>query len=929
MRLGYAGAMSSRLARCVHSCALWFAVVLRLAPVNAGTVLVTNSVAGEGVVVGTGAVEVGAMAEFRAVPQVDWRFDHWEGLMPGMALINPAVVEVSAGLQPTAVFVPDRSAAQAMVWGAAKEMPEHLLQSCLDLSFGRGHALVLRPDGTVTGWGDNEQGQAVVPEGLGGLVSVAAGYQHSLALRADGSVRAWGWNSRGQIEVPASATNLIAAASGGQHSLGLRRDGTILGWGSVSDGESIPPQGLGRVVQIAAGNGFSVALLEDGTVRCWGFRATAENRVPPGLKDVVQVSATWSHSLALRRDGSVVAWGNDSYGDTKVPDFGGRRAVKVAAGYFHSMACLEDGTVVGWGFNGDGRGDTRKLEALPRLLVAGNSSSACLVAPLPQLVTQSATGIRCWDGEPFGWVTVLSQVDSIAWLRDAVPVPTMNSPRIEQEKARLSDSGFYRLVGRSGDGWFCGPALDVQVIPTNSIRVLADGREVGGVVYQTKGTLVELRAHEANASIRYSIGGGHVDDSSPRYEGPFWVGATTLLRTCAVDSSTGFQGPEREVNITVEPAPTLRPSLMTPLPIRIGRLVVGGALHLEAPPVTGESPLAFQWLFNGKMVVGATNAAYRLERVAKADAGNYSVRILNAHGFVTSQPLNVSFEDPEAGVFPLDATGWNADVVLEPGPNAEAQGFDSGGNCWFATGLNGFGDGLPPSRRFASLASEGVEYALARFDRANVVLLRRTAGIPGEGTLRLNPPRRLSRLALLMASANGDGTVDCRVELADGTLSRSIPVRAFDWSLNQMGVGKVVALRGIARTTTSASPVREPGFGLFETVVDLEAEGLLGAPVRTLHFTLKTSGPSVGIFAVSGRPAANPELQLELERETGHFNLLVYAAEGADCLIEVSPDLRSWDTSFKLQGAGFRSPARLEASPDLRVPDRFWRVRVP
>jgi predicted secreted protein len=50
------------------------------------------------------------------------------------------------------------------------------------IAAGSYHTLALKNDGTVRAWGDNEQGQAMVPAGLSGVTAIAAGYYHTVAL---------------------------------------------------------------------------------------------------------------------------------------------------------------------------------------------------------------------------------------------------------------------------------------------------------------------------------------------------------------------------------------------------------------------------------------------------------------------------------------------------------------------------------------------------------------------------------------------------------------------------------------------------------------------------------------------------------------------------------------------------------------------------
>ncbi|MEQ2006820.1 MAG: Ig-like domain-containing protein [Limisphaerales bacterium] len=53
---------------------------------------------------------------------------------------------------------------------------------------GEFHSVALRQGGTVVAWGDNREGQTMVPAGLSGVTAVAAGGSHSLALVVSGSL---------------------------------------------------------------------------------------------------------------------------------------------------------------------------------------------------------------------------------------------------------------------------------------------------------------------------------------------------------------------------------------------------------------------------------------------------------------------------------------------------------------------------------------------------------------------------------------------------------------------------------------------------------------------------------------------------------------------------------------------------------------------
>jgi hypothetical protein len=136
---------------------------------------------------------------------------------------------------------------------------------------GGWHSLALKSDGTLTGWGRTDYGQAYIPTGLSNVVAIAAGAAFSLVLKADGMLVAWGDNYYGQTNIPPGLSNMVAIAAGGWHCLALKSNGTVIAWGAgsgsnpnVDYGQNQVPTGLSNVVQIAAGQVNSLALVGNG-----------------------------------------------------------------------------------------------------------------------------------------------------------------------------------------------------------------------------------------------------------------------------------------------------------------------------------------------------------------------------------------------------------------------------------------------------------------------------------------------------------------------------------------------------------------------------------------------------------------------------------------------------------------------------------------
>lgn len=252
-----------------------------------GSVTITNSVDGKGIVLGTGTYGSGTKISLKAVPQVDWKFDHWAGVSKELATNNPLFIDSVVGINPKASFIE--------VIGTGRFAGGKVMQAELDdvvnVAAGTHQGLALRFNKTVVGWGTT-----TVPIGLKDVVAIAGTGYHSLALRSDGTVVGWGRNDYGQAS--GGLNDIVAIAAGGYHSLALQVNGTVVAWGANWCGQTTIPPGLKDVVAIGAGQEYSVALRSDGTVVGWGVPRDGQGIdigyttiIPPGLDDVVAIAA--------------------------------------------------------------------------------------------------------------------------------------------------------------------------------------------------------------------------------------------------------------------------------------------------------------------------------------------------------------------------------------------------------------------------------------------------------------------------------------------------------------------------------------------------------------------------------------------------------------------------------------------------------------
>lgn len=243
---------------------------------------------------------------------------------------------------------------------------------------GEMHFVVLREDGTVWSWGDNNYGQlgakelsnhSTVPvpvrkedgNRLFNIKSIAAGDYHSVALDHKGDVWTWGRNAWGQLGQGQDGTALPfnndpkvvpiidngvkmqikAIAAGEHHTLAVDTKGQVWAWGNNTYGQigvSVNPSktfvetpsrvnGLSDVIAVAAGANHSVALTSDGQVYAWGRGTDGQigngeskdvNVAPEpveNLTGIMEIAAGDNHTLALKQDRTTIyAWGSNSYG---------------------------------------------------------------------------------------------------------------------------------------------------------------------------------------------------------------------------------------------------------------------------------------------------------------------------------------------------------------------------------------------------------------------------------------------------------------------------------------------------------------------------------------------------------------------------------------------------------------------------------------
>jgi len=325
---------------------------------------------------------------------------------------------------------------EVVAWGDNRQgqcvVPEEARSAVTMVAAGAAHSLALK-NGKVIAWGSNQNwlykpcGQCdVPPEARSGVDQIAAGAYHSMALK-NGKVLVWGLGIYGALQIPPEAQSGVHQIAAGLWTCYAVKDGKLLmwgpctwgGWGPICD---MPPEASSGVAMVDGGYYHSL-VLKGGRVFAWGgdsWRNFGQRDVPAEAKSGVdQIAATSNTSIALK-DGKVILWGENPYWLYTVPPEAQSGVTMVAVGT-HILA-LKGGSVLAWGYNDYGQCDVPP-DALSGVIqiAAGGGHSLALKEGKPIWLTASTTA-------PY-------RMEAVSVIANAWPLTTAGYPfvRIEME----------------------------------------------------------------------------------------------------------------------------------------------------------------------------------------------------------------------------------------------------------------------------------------------------------------------------------------------------------------------------------------------------------------------------------------------------------------------------------------------------------------
>lgn len=363
--------------------------------------------------------------------------------------------------------------------------------------------------------------------------------------------------------------------------------GSVVAWGQNFNGECLPPPGLSNVFAVAGGSSSSIAVRTDGSVVAWG--AGSGTNVPVGATNVVAISSSGG-TVALRADGSIVGWYFYSY---QVPAL--TNIIAVAAGYSHGLALRSDGKVQAWG-NSQLTNVPPELNHVVKIACGANHS----------LALRSDGTVAAWGAG--GGIRTQTDMMNIT----NVPPGLTNVVEIA--------AGYSHSLALKSDGtlvaWGIGRGTNIPPGLTNIVAISTG--------FFPQGQTVNL-ALRSDGTVTAWGDNGYGETNTPS--------ALSNLVSVAIAGA-----PYHSLAIVGDGKP-----LITEQPVG-GSSFIGRDFTLRAH-TAGNTPLTYQWRFEGVDIPDATNATLVLTNLTLARDGEYQLVASNALGTATSIPVPVTVLD--------------------------------------------------------------------------------------------------------------------------------------------------------------------------------------------------------------------------------------------------------------------------------------------
>ncbi len=418
-------------------------------------------------------------------------------------------------------------------------------------------------------------------------------------------------------------------------------------WGATTFGlpSNIPPD-LTNLTAISTGSGFVLGLKHDGNVVLWGGlppTALLSTNMPATVTNVIAIATGSGHCLALKSNGTVVAWGGSSTKTIvpRVPPYpyppnlvtnvpvGLSNVIAIAAGDYHSLALTADGQVVAWGLY-----RPASIWSTPYSLysVATNTPTG-----LSNVIAIAAGGAQNLAVKADGRV--------VAWGYNA-KVATTNVPSSLSNVISVACTDGYNLALRTDGTVVAWPVQTVSSpFPPTRFPVYPNNTDVPPGLSNVVAIAAGNYAMALKADGSTTVWGSNAPPPPAGLSNVFAISTRgNFLAALAGDGSP---------RLTILPA---------------NQSATNGADVRFSARAVGIQPMTYQWLRDGEMLTGATNADLQLSMVRGSNAGVYQVVAANAAGTITSAPATLTIPFTANLAAALNATNlvWTTTPTNSP-----------------------------------------------------------------------------------------------------------------------------------------------------------------------------------------------------------------------------------------------------------------------
>jgi hypothetical protein len=519
----------------------------------AGPVKITNLVDGKGIVLGTGTYESGTQISLKAVPQVDWKFEKWEGVPDTQKDQNPIQINADKVLFPKAIFVLSegqgrfhggRVVASGMNSSGQCNPPEDL-NDAIAIAAGEHHTLALKKNGVIVGWGGNRNGQITIPTGLSSVVGISAQRDTSVAVNKYGNIQVWGE----YIINPPQDSSAIKVQANGASIVVLNSKGVVSQFGPSSYNL---PNNINGVSDIVGGYSHSLAIKNDGTVIAWGWNQDGQTNVPAFINRVVRVAAGDNHSMALDENGKIFAWGDSLSDAISIPASLGE-VVEIAAGNRINTALKSDGKIVVWG--GRWGGEDAFAASLKNVvkIACGLMHRVYIVCDYIAFLEKDLNILIVELGDQVQLKKRVAGYESLQWFSSERQLLGETGLNIKVDTSKQGEQ-FYRLLGSSGNSSFFSAPTRVVVLPVGCPRLAVNGVETLDAIRIGRQASISVSTSFTQGQIFYTLDGSTPGLDSTPYTKPFDITNSIVFRACSLSSDFTSEVISEPVSVQIVPS---------------------------------------------------------------------------------------------------------------------------------------------------------------------------------------------------------------------------------------------------------------------------------------------------------------------------------------------------------------------------------------